>query len=363
MKSVFILPVCMLAFAAPLMPAADRTPDPSVDATAQRIKLASQDTDDRGLDKYIGASVTGAKGEVLGEIRDFLADDRTSWLGFAVVASGGLLGFGETLRLLPTGALEWSKEDARFSVSLSGEQWRELLTISERDFEAHRIAITGKDPRRREPADSATTAGSRKLGEQLMRISTLPGTGVHVLGRDVGEIEDMILDFGAGTVRALLDPDREFAGSGDKVLVPLGRFVFAERGERLVSTTLTRADFNDLQPSWNQTTGPREPGWVADRHREQRGLPPLSDQNPVDPEVLLPTGRDTSSDSDAVSRIREALRLDARFAHAGLEVRQENGVVIVDGVATDAATRREIERIAKTAVVEAQIENRVKIRE
>lgn len=370
MKSLSILTVCTLVFAAPLMPAADRVPDPSVAATAQRIELAPRDTDDRGLDKYIGASVIGAKGKVLGELRDFLADERTSRLGFAVVASGGMLGFGDTLRLLPIGALKWSNDDARFSVSLSDDQWRALPTISEEDFEEHRLAITGKVPQRREPAESGTTAtstpplaGSAKLNQRLMRISTLPGTDVHVLDQDVGEIEDVILDFRAGTVQALLDPDRGFAGSGDKVLVPLGKFVFAERGERLVSTTLTRADFNDLQPSWNQTTGPREPGWVADRHREQRGLPPLTDQNPVDPEVLLPTGRDTSSGSDAVSRIREALRLDARFADAGLKVVQENGVVIVDGVASDAAARREIERIAKAAAEEAQIENRVKIRE
>ena len=358
MKRALVITVCLLIIAAAPFAATDQ------------IELAPPDVGEQGIEIYLGAPVVGVSDEELGEIRDFLAGERTSRLAFAVVSSGGVLGLGNTLRLVPIRALQWSSQDERFTINVSTDEWRELLTISEQDFEEHRIAITGKDPDRREPRETATTAtstpaftGSAAFNRRLMRVGALPGTDVQVLDTYVGEIEDVILDLRAGRVRALLDPDREYAGKGNKVLVPLRKFVFAERGERLAHTTLTRSDFNVLYASWHQTTGPRQPPAVANQHREQRGLPPLGDPNPVDPPTTAPAGRINVPAAEAASRIRELLHGNISFADAEATVSHENGIIVLEGVAADAAERRAIGQVARDASGDIPVENRLRIQE
>lgn len=235
-------------------------------SVGQQLELAPPEAERRGFEHFRGAMAVGADGKTVGTIQDFLLDEQTGQIGFVVISSGGFLGLGDTLRLVAIDAVRRERSDGQIRVNLTRDQWPNARTISDRELSEGRITMT--DP----------TRSKRKL----VRASVLIDRTVRVGEREVGEIEGVVIDLDTAIAKALLDPEREFTGTGRKMLVPLGRLSFPESGGGSLATTLTRSDFNDLFASWNQTTGPKQPPAVADKHRAERGLPPLRDPNPVD---------------------------------------------------------------------------------
>jgi len=210
---------------------------------------------------------------------------------YVVVSSGGVLGgMGNSLRLVPTEAVSHGKQPNTFVVDILQSGWLQTPAVSDADYVADRFNISaaqhGELVRRfgsasSNPHNSAVfpniaAAGSEGLG--LLRASELRGRAITAGERHVGKIENIILDLDRGTAAALVDSAGEFTGTRGKYLVPLNRLVLSPPSQ-LITTTLTRADFDRASPS---NFAPASNAAIS----EPRGVePPLS-----------PTGRANAND-------------------------------------------------------------------
>jgi sporulation protein YlmC with PRC-barrel domain len=85
--------------------------------------------------KLLGAEVVGAAEEDIGEVHDLILDLRKAQVVNVVLASGGFLGIGEQLSVVPPMAFRWDAEDEELTFTgtkdqlsrsprITGDQWR-----------------------------------------------------------------------------------------------------------------------------------------------------------------------------------------------------------------------------------------------
>ncbi len=80
------------------------------------------------LSELTGAKVTSAAGENLGDINDFVVDQRGHIQGFAVIGMGGFLGIGEKLTPVPWNMLAGSGEK-RFALNADKAKLQAAPTV------------------------------------------------------------------------------------------------------------------------------------------------------------------------------------------------------------------------------------------
>jgi sporulation protein YlmC with PRC-barrel domain len=241
----------MLALVAPLavpVSAADRRTtavSPRATESGTFIQLASDDTEG-ALQRLKRNEVRAANGESLGRLRDFVIDRRSGEIVYAVVGTGGFLGMGETLRLVPFQSLD--RRAGADSVSLRDAQseWDRFTVIQADDLRDGRFnVVTDREPPRAERRDVRGGADERR---DLISAAKLRGHSVRAGTEEIGEVEDIVIDFERRMATALIETDSDFTGSEEKYLVPLDRLRI-ESGRDVFTTQLTRADFQDARRS------------------------------------------------------------------------------------------------------------------
>jgi sporulation protein YlmC with PRC-barrel domain len=244
---------------------------------AQGVYLASIDAEDRSLRRYAGFRLLNTESAELGTVRDFIVHPSSSRVRYAVISSGGVLGgIGNSLRLVPVEALRRGQEPKTFAIDILQSAWLQTPPISDDDYVADRFAISAEqhqtltqrfaaaNPSGSRPMTARVTTNTAPNAEtdRLIRASALRGKKVTAGDRHVGNVENIILDLEQGTAAALLDASGEFTGTTGKYLVPLSRLAITAPPQNMVSTVLTRADFDRAQPSnFGLSSDPRsEPG-------------------------------------------------------------------------------------------------------
>lgn len=231
------------------------------DVPRAMIHLAGHDARDHTAKKYMGHHLRGNDGRDLGAVKDFLLDPHTGKVDFAVISSGGIVGMGDKLRLVPTAALKRTQKKDEFTVDVSEEQWKRLVALADDEFKSGEVTIPDAQRRqiaqafehRAAPAvDSVYTAS---LTTHLVRASDLSGRDVHSGSGKLGEMEAIVLDLEAGTAQALVDPNHDFTGTKAKLLVPFNQFTISGGKRPQVTTLLTRSDFQQLRPDSTRATG------------------------------------------------------------------------------------------------------------
>lgn len=229
--------------------AADRrttTTSPPPAASGTHLQFASDDPEG-AFQKLRRNEVRTANGETLGRLRDFVIDRRSGEIVYAVVGTGGFLGMGETLRLVPFQSLE--RRAGADSVSLRGDarsEWERFDVIRPEDLKEGRFNLaTEREPPRAERRDPAMDRGDRR---ELTSAGKLRGHSIRAENREIAEVEDVVIDFDQRVARALIETDSDFTGSEEKFLVPLDRLQIAP-GREAFTTQLTRADFQDARRS------------------------------------------------------------------------------------------------------------------
>ena len=373
-------------------------------AASETIQIASADATDRGVRRLAGKQVRADSGDKLGTLKDFVVDAPTGKVTYAVVSSGGFLGAGDTLRAIPCEALQRSTAINGFVVNIDPAKWSQIPAIDQADFNAGRINI-GADQHRQlmqifevngAGQSAATASGSTA---HLRRASELRGKNIQAGEQKIGGIEEVVIDLEHGTAAALVDPAKDFASTDAKYLVPIQRLNLASTGN-VVTTTLTRADFDQAQlqsitaaattPSTTAgvtqpptTTAPDETPLAptgrdtTDRSQTVAGTTPPTQPTPPAPptdttrtdEQLSPTGRTSAEQTPqadaglkASARIvRQALDQDIALAAANVQVMPENGKLVLRGSVRDQQTKSNVDRAAKQAASDAQIDNQITI--
>jgi sporulation protein YlmC with PRC-barrel domain len=306
------------------------------------------------------------QGGELGTIRDFIVHPQSSRVQYVVVSSGGILGgMGNSLRLVPVEAVRHTPLRNTFEVDILQADWLQIPPVSDENYVIDRFDLSaaqhqqmvqrfGAAHRSDRPATVAASSSPQNEVSGLIRASAVRGKAVHVAGRKVGDIENIILDLDRGTAAALLDASGDFTGTTAKYLVPLSRLVFDFPRQDPIGTTLTRADFDRAKPSSFEGSG----AVAAQRIQSTTDAP------------LAPTGRTTApansnQPGDALTAsaraVRSAIDNDPALVAERVQVTAENGRIVLSGSVRNEITKQNIENAARRTIPSGSIVNRITV--
>lgn len=216
----------------------------SMASTTEQVRAASEDDQKRTAGEYKGQKITGANGEDLGKVNDFVVDTQSGKVAFAVVSSGGFLGMGDKLRLVEHNSLQPQVAAEGFTAQMDKVAFEALPVITQQDLDAGKISTDQKKaaPRSSSSSASSSSSGMSQTGHYALA-SKLSGKNVRAGEREAGSINDIVIDIENGQAHALFEPKREFAGASGKFLVPLSKFEVGSPQAEVIATTLSRSDF------------------------------------------------------------------------------------------------------------------------
>jgi sporulation protein YlmC with PRC-barrel domain len=214
------------------------------------------------MSELIGMDVRNAKGENLGDVTDVVVDVETGRVAYAVVGIGGFLGIGEKLSAFPMGAFKLTQARPRSGSTASGDRAIDndgvkgdrgpigsdgTSATANRMLPGRGVAVMHlvldadpqrlkrapnfdtkawpdwNDPKYRGEVDRAAgTASTAKAGRMLRGSQLLDADIRDANSKNVGEIEDLVMDVRTGAIRyAVVDFDRALTPDDKLVAVPM----------------------------------------------------------------------------------------------------------------------------------------------
>ena len=345
------------------------------DSMAKNAGLSARD--------IIGQDIRSSAGEKLGDIKDLVISPAAGKIVYAVVSSGGVLGVGDKLRAVPFSSLRHTDLQSRaLTLDLNKAKWEsapyvrdddiDLLAASERGKSLYEYYGLNWD--REAKAMSAHTTGR---SDQLVRVSSLLGKNVNNAGQKVGDIEDVIVDLSSRRATALIDPDKDYAGSDAKFLVGFDQLMRNPDKKDVFATTLTRADFERAKPArddwatvttgypyiWNGYTYTRGAGYTAVTPGLARDAAVVREDRTDRVDRAL--DRATSVKHDvAVSDVRHALDRDPVLGDAArrITLREEGGKLVLRGTAASKDLKEKIEDRVEDLAKGWKVDNEIEVK-
>ena len=154
---------------------------------------------DERASRLIGNEVRDSRGWIIGEVLDFMVDPSTNRVAFMVLSAGGRFqANGTPLALaLPSPLLHAEDDDVRINATMKELQQLPMASSTLEDLE---------------PAVSARLVSAKALMKADLRDAS---------GRDVGGMQDLVLDLETGVFRyAVVDYDPSLLSAGKSVAVP-----------------------------------------------------------------------------------------------------------------------------------------------
>lgn len=352
---------------------------------SSQIRPASQDPRGMEASDLIGWEVSTQNGDKLGDLKDLIVDTSSGKLLYGVVASGGVLGVGETLRVVPVKALKQDNVngDDRLTLNIDKAKWDQGPVFAE-----DQLASLSQDQRRQQifqhygqthDAQSAqrATQPSQKQGQsqsqqgaqKLAMVSDLMGKDIESGSQTVGTVEDVIVQLKNRTAAALIDPNDEFAGTDQKYIIPFNKLTIA--GEDKLTTTVTRQDFASARPSRDDSWGNESVGYVstlyvwpmytAGSNRQASANTSAQSNDPFDSsrssESMAQSG--SQQKSSPVEAIRQAIKSES--AQGSVNVTSSGEKVVLTGVVASEDAKDRIEESAERAAQGWDIDNQIRV--
>ena len=193
------------------------------------------------LSKLDDVSIYGADGKKIGEIDEVVVDPRGGKVQYVVVSAGGLMGVGEK----------------RHKVALSDIS---LFSKSANDNVPSRATM-------RQASESLPKADKLERNSPFVRADKLIGTDVvDAAGKQIGEIEDLIVDLQTGQVQyALMEFDKAWSPVDKLFAFRMAEFQPAKEDGKLMLGV--RKEALENQPSIDRSALDRtdltDPAWTA----------------------------------------------------------------------------------------------------
>ncbi|HVU24037.1 MAG TPA: PRC-barrel domain-containing protein [Opitutus sp.] len=196
-----------------------------------------------------GQHVRSSDDQDLGTLKDFMIDANSGNIVYAVVSSGGFMGAYDRLRVVPIHALRHSADQGAFTVQISSDRFKQLPKVNEEDFEADHLAVDDSDRQQLDQAFAQSDNSDHSMMKMadnhslLMRATEIRGKSVHCGNAKAGDIENVVVDLSECSAQALLDPNSDFTGSDQKLLVPVSQLKISNRQADRFTTSIARSDF------------------------------------------------------------------------------------------------------------------------
>lgn len=334
--------------------------------------------------RLLGQNLRNQTGETLGEVKDLVVNPQSGRVVFALVGSGGFLGFGEKFRAVPFSALERDESTGRLTLSVDKVRWEAAPTVARRDF-----AALSAEGRIREIHDYFREAGvvgaideSAGLAQtthsdrsnQLMSVERVLGREVVNAGQEVGQVDDVMVNFENRHASAIIDPDDDYTGSSERYLIGFSRLMPATEEGRPLSTSLTSDDFKKAQPIaedwwlanadtpfiWSTYgygyTG--APGVAGSLGAEQLGIPPPQAEV-ADASALKEVRRTPVAD------VKNALESHPGIAGAAsrIELEERDQTLVIRGTVSSQQLKAMIADTVTTAARGWKIDEQIEVRD
>lgn len=388
----------------------------SMQMSQGHIRIATEEDENRKVSDFKGQTVTGSDGKEIGSVDDFVINKGTGKVEFMVVASGGFLGIGESLRLVAHDSLEPMAAAEGFSAKLDEVAFEALPVVRRSELEAGRIPadIVARVQSQKSGAGTTETSaqepatiGTAQAQEHALA-SQLAGIDVRSGTMEAGKIDDVIVDIEQGQAFALFEARNEFAGTDGRFVVPLDKFEVGSSKADVIATTLSRTDLSAVQPADERltptgrtdTTGPysypARPRTTTTTTTTEGATDPVSTPartaapatTPAVTETgtprsrltesatsstelgTAPTGR-TGSEREpssisgdlttATSSIRSALQSDTSLAKENVQVSTSEGKITLRGTVQSEEIKKRAEEVARRASQSAEIDNQLRV--
>lgn len=325
--------------------------------------------------RVIGQDVTTLTGESLGQIKDLVIETGAGKIVHALVASGGLLGVGQTLHAVPFAALKpGAKND--FTLNVERADWDRLPAIREDEIDLFTQENRGRpiferfglewdeEMRSGRGLLSGLTAKDEPL--RLMRVTQLSGQRVVNAGQEVGTVEDVLVNVGRRRASIVLDPNDDYTGTDQKFIIGFHQLMPSLDAKDQLSTPLTRAEFaqaTPLQEDWWTVTGGYPYIWSGDGTIATAPYATTALQQRVREENAARTA-DSGAGRPSVTLVRGALRMDPdlRAAASDVTIEPEGERLIVAGTVRSDDLKEKIAEKITQAAPGWHVENRLTVR-
>jgi sporulation protein YlmC with PRC-barrel domain len=183
--------------------------------------------------KLIGTDVSNAQGENLGEIKDLVIDVTHGRVHYAVLSFGGFLGMGDKLFAFPMGAFNQATDGDKLILNVDKSKLKAAPGFEAKYYPDWNAAKYNAEVDR---YFGPKLALKSMPNQQLRRASELLGKDVNDRdGKDVGEIDDLVVNVGTGKVHyAVLEFDKSWSLNDKLLAVPLNAFTYTRDGKDLV---------------------------------------------------------------------------------------------------------------------------------
>lgn len=357
-------------------PVASARPDATLIAENSRLEVAPPEAVEQGLRKLAGKTVHGANGEKLGTIRDFVIDKKSGEVVYAVVASGGALGAGTRLRLVPIAALQPAPAGAEgFIIKIDRVGWERGPTLINEAFNAGIIFITQEQQRylakvfspaarasspstaltasgRHEPTAPATgNRDAERAASPYVRASDLRDKDLESSGSEIGKVEDVIIDLRRGRALALVELEDDVTGRELEVLIPVDQLDLTNP-RRQLTTRLSREDFRRIDP--------KSSAFATTRARPSTREDSVSPTGRAEP-TQGPITSTAATLASAARSARQVLDQHPTLARADITVAVAGNVLYLRGSVATEQLKKQAEATVKQAASGVKLENQLTV--
>jgi sporulation protein YlmC with PRC-barrel domain len=229
----------------------------------------------KSVDDIIGKPVRGSDGSELGQIRDLVIDARSGQVTYAIVSSGGVVGIGGARRAVPFAALSGEASQNGMTLSIDRARWQgapafredQLTTLAQQSqgqaiyqyygqtWDSPSVAGSTSDQTATERVGGSSAATRQAaIGGTLILASRLEGKDIHNAEREVGEIEDVLVDLTRRTASVLVELEDDFSATEESYVVPFSQLAVTGNGNDLqVTTQLSPTDFQASSSTGSST--------------------------------------------------------------------------------------------------------------
>ncbi len=283
----------------------------------------------------IGKDVRSLLGDDLGEVKDLVASPNSGKIVYVLVGTGGVLGIGEQIRVVPFAAFTLknsTSENGALILDVSKIRWEDAPLHRESEIDA--LALEGRGRgvfdyygqnwnHEMVQIDAAVAGQSHRL----MRVSALIGNNIKNAGQDVGKVDDVIVNLSSHRASALLDANDDYVHSKEKFLINFNQILGSPDRKEIFATPLTRKDFEHAKPArddwWGVSSG-YPYVWTGYNYTRGSGYTAVSSGAGNVAEV----SRDAAVENHKISlvEVRQALDHDPALSNAARKV-----VLVEDG--------------------------------
>lgn len=348
---------------------------------SQSLQSMSQNMRGTHASELLGRDIRTPQDEDLGQLSDFVIDAQSGKVLYAVVASGGVVGIGQTLRAVPVTALKQSSSSGseQMLINIDQAKWDQAPT-----FEKNQLASLSHDqrgqelhqyygqtaPSRTQPSSrtqqGVATQGDRQTTQgaaQLVLATDIIGQDVRSGSQEVGSVEDVIIQLRSRSAAALLDPADSLADANRSFLVPFNKLTRDNEGN--LSATLSREDFANASQAPDSGWGDQAVGYVSTlfvwpaQNRDDQTRAGSSDR-------MADNGirdADRNGSQPPVAAVRQAVQAEARSADGptSVAVAANGDKVVLSGTVPTEDVKERIEERAEQAAQGWDIDNQIRV--